>query len=132
MTARVIVALKDVKRDYPLGRESVHALQGVTMEISAGDYVAIVGPSGCGKSTLLNMVGVIDKPTAGTVCIDGKRVDGMSDRDATNFRLRTIGFVFQRFYLLPILSALENVALPMAEAKVPPAERMERAGKLLD
>ena len=132
MSDRVVVALKDVKRDYPLGRESVHALQGVTMDLAARDYVAIVGPSGCGKSTLLNMIGVIDKPTAGTVSIEGKRVDDMSDREATNFRLLTIGFVFQRFYLLPILSALENVSLPMAEAKVPVAERAARAGKLLE
>ena len=132
MSDRVVVALKDVKRDYPLGRESVHALQGVTMDVAARDYVAIVGPSGCGKSTLLNMIGVIDKPTAGTVSIEGKRVDDMSDREATNFRLRTIGFVFQRFYLLPILSALENVSLPMAEAKVPVGERAARAGKLLE
>ena len=128
----MVVALKDVRRDYPLGRDSVHALQGVTMDVAARDYVAIVGPSGCGKSTLLNMIGVIDKPTAGTVSIEGRRVDDMSDREATTFRLRTIGFVFQRFYLLPILSALENVSLPMAEAKIPPAERAERAANLLE
>ena len=132
MTGRSIVSLKDVKRDYALGSERVHALQGVTMDIAAGEYVAIVGPSGCGKSTLLNLIGVIDQPTAGTVSIEGKRVDGMSDREATTFRLRTIGFVFQRFYLLPILSALENVSLPMAEAKVPALERTKRAGELLD
>ncbi len=132
MTGKLIVALKDVKRDYSLGLERVHALRGVTMEVTAGDYVAIVGPSGCGKSTLLNLIGVIDQPTAGTVSIDGKRVDGMSDRDATTFRLRTIGFVFQRFYLLPILSAVENVSLPMAEAKVPAPERTKRAAELLE
>ncbi len=132
MSGRVIVSLKDVKRDYTLGSERVHALQGVTMDVTAGDYVAIVGPSGCGKSTLLNLVGVIDQPTSGTVAIDGKRVDGMSDREATTFRLRTIGFVFQRFYLLPVLSALENVALPMSEAKVPALERTKRATELLD
>jgi putative ABC transport system ATP-binding protein len=94
--------------------------------------VAIVGPSGCGKSTLLNLIGVIDQPTSGTVAIGGKRVDAMSDREATYFRLRNIGFVFQRFYLMPILSALENVALPMAEAKVPKSERNQRATELLN
>ena len=109
-----IVSLRDVRRDYALGAERVHALQGVTLDVERGDYVAIVGPSGCGKSTLLNLIGVIDQPTSGTVAIAGKRVDAMSDREATQFRLRNIGFVFQRFYLLPILSALENVALPMA------------------
>lgn len=126
-----IVSLRDVRRDYELGAERVHALQGVTLDVERGDYVAIVGPSGCGKSTLLNMIGVIDQTTSGTVEIAGKRVDAMSDREATSFRLRNIGFVFQRFYLMPILSALENVALPMAEAKVPRKEREEKAAELL-
>ncbi|HXL86819.1 MAG TPA: ABC transporter ATP-binding protein [Gemmatimonadaceae bacterium] len=126
-----IVSLRDVRRDYALGAERVHALQGVSLEVERGDYVAIVGPSGCGKSTLLNLIGVIDQPTSGTVTIAGKRVDAMSDREATSFRLHNIGFVFQRFYLMPILSALENVALPMAEAKVPTNERDARAAELL-
>ena len=129
--SKPIVSLRDVRRDYALGAERVHALQGVTLDIERGDYVAVVGPSGCGKSTLLNLVGVIDKPTAGTVAIDGKRVDAMSDREATRFRLLNIGFVFQRFYLMPILSAVENVALPMAEAKVAKEERVKRASELL-
>ncbi|MFL5595528.1 MAG: ABC transporter ATP-binding protein [Gemmatimonadaceae bacterium] len=127
-----IVSVRDVRRDYLLGAERVHALQGVTLDVESGDYVAIVGPSGCGKSTLLNLIGVIDHPTSGTVAIAGRRVDAMNDREATRFRLRNIGFVFQRFYLMPILSALENVALPMAEAKVPRDERVLRATKLLD
>jgi putative ABC transport system ATP-binding protein len=126
-----IVSLRDVRRDYALGAERVHALQGVSLDVELGDYVAIVGPSGCGKSTLLNLIGVIDQPTSGTVTIAGKRVDSMSDRVATSFRLHNIGFVFQRFYLMPILSALENVALPMAEAKVPRDERNARAAELL-
>ena len=127
-----MVSLRDVRRDYALGAERVHALQGVTLDVHSGDYVAIVGPSGCGKSTLLNLIGVIDQPTSGTVSIAGKRVDGMSDREATSFRLRSIGFVFQRFYLMPILSALENVELPMAEAKVSGEERKKRAAELLN
>jgi putative ABC transport system ATP-binding protein len=126
-----IVELRDVRRDYSVGTDRVHALQGVTLDVAAGDYVAIVGPSGCGKSTLLNLVGVIDKPTSGSVTIAGRRVDAMSDREATQFRLRNIGFVFQRFYLMPILSAAENVALPMAEARVPKAQRIQRASELL-
>ena len=126
-----IVSVRDVHRDYPLGGDRVHALQGVTLEVESGDYVAIVGPSGCGKSTLLNLIGVIDKPTSGTVAVAGKRVDAMSDGEATRFRLHNIGFVFQRFYLMPILSAVENVALPMAEAKVPREERVRRASELL-
>jgi putative ABC transport system ATP-binding protein len=128
---RVIVSLSDVRRDYPIGADRVHALQGVSLDVERGDYIAIVGPSGSGKSTLLNLIGVIDHPTSGTVTIAGKRVDAMSDREATLFRLHNIGFVFQRFYLMPILSALENVALPMAEAKVPATERRARAAELL-
>jgi putative ABC transport system ATP-binding protein len=130
--ASPIVSLRDVRREYALGPERVHALQGVSLDVERGDYVAIVGPSGCGKSTLLNLIGVIDQPTSGTVTIAGKRVDAMSDREATSFRLHNIGFVFQRFYLMPILSALENVALPMAEAKVPGVERKARAEELLE
>jgi putative ABC transport system ATP-binding protein len=128
---RVIVSLSDVRRDYPIGADRVHALQGVSLDVEQGDYIAIVGPSGCGKSTLLNLIGVIDHPTSGTVSIAGKRVDAMTDREATLFRLHNIGFVFQRFYLMPILSALENVELPMAEAKVPATERRARAAELL-
>ena len=131
MSQSAIISLREVRRDYALGAERVHALQGVSLEVTRGDYVAIVGPSGCGKSTLLNLIGVIDQPTSGTVTIDGKRVDDMSDREATQFRLRNIGFVFQRFYLMPILTALENVALPMAEAGVPKDERVKRAAGLL-
>jgi putative ABC transport system ATP-binding protein len=127
----VIVSLSDVRRDYPIGADRVHALQGVSLDVERGDYIAIVGPSGCGKSTLLNLIGVIDHPTSGTVTIAGKRVDSMSDREATLFRLHNIGFVFQRFYLMPILSSLENVALPMAEAKVSATERKARAAELL-
>jgi putative ABC transport system ATP-binding protein len=127
----VIVSLSDVRRDYPIGADRVHALRGVSLEVEQGDYIAIVGPSGCGKSTLLNLIGVIDHPTSGTVSIAGNRVDAMSDREATLFRLHNIGFVFQRFYLMPILSALENVALPMAEARVPATERRARAAELL-
>jgi len=126
-----IISLRDVRRDYALGAERVHALQGVSLDIDRSDYVAIVGPSGCGKSTLLNLIGVIDQPTSGTVTIDGRRVDSMSDREATQFRLRNIGFVFQRFYLMPILSAVENVALPMAEAGLSRGERVDRAAGLL-
>ena len=126
-----IVSLRDVRRDYTLGAERVHALQGVNLDVERGDYVAIVGPSGCGKSTLLNLIGVIDQPTSGTVTVDERRVDSMSDRDATRFRLHNIGFVFQRFYLMPILSAAENVALPMAEAGLPKGERLRRATELL-
>jgi putative ABC transport system ATP-binding protein len=113
VTERLLEAT-DLHRDYPMGAETVHAVRGVSLEVGAGEYVAIVGPSGCGKSTLLNLLGAIDRPTAGTVAIRGRRVDTMSDREATRFRLLHIGFVFQRFYLMPTLTARENVELPMA------------------
>ncbi len=127
----VLVRARDVRRDYPLERDAVHALRGVSLEIVKGEYLAIVGPSGCGKSSLLNLLGAIDAPTSGTVEIEGRNVGTLGDREVTEFRLKHIGFVFQRFYLLPILTARENVELPMAEAGVPPAERRRRSAELL-
>ncbi len=131
MSAQPLLVVRDVHRDYPHSGEPVHAVRGVTLDVMRGEYVAIVGPSGCGKSTLLNLLGAIDRPTKGSVTIDGTAVSALRDRAATSFRLTRIGFVFQRFYLLPVLAARENVELPMAEAKVPPAERRERARELL-
>jgi putative ABC transport system ATP-binding protein len=126
-----LVEVRDLTRDYRFGADSVHALRGVSFDIEEGDYVAIVGPSGCGKSTLLNLLGAIDQPSSGTVRIRGDDVGRMRDRDATAFRLRNIGFVFQRFYLMPTLSARENVELPMAEAGVSRSERSARSRELL-
>jgi len=127
----VLVRARDVRRDYPLEREAVHALRGVSLEIEKGEYLAIVGPSGCGKSSLLNLLGAIDAPTSGSIEIEGRNVGTLGDREVTEFRLRQIGFVFQRFYLLPILTARENVELPMAEAGVSAAQRRERSLELL-
>ena len=126
-----VVQARDLTRDYMFGKERVHALRGVTIDVAEGDYVAIIGPSGCGKSTLLNLLGAIDHPTEGSVIIRGTDVAQMSDRHATSFRLRNIGFVFQRFYLMPTLSARENVELPMAEAGVTKSDRAARAAELL-
>ena len=126
-----LLSARDLKREYHMGAELVRAVRGVSLDVAGGDYVAIVGPSGCGKSTLLNLIGGIDRPDEGAVTIDGQRVDQMRDKDATRFRLMNIGFVFQRFYLMPALTAIENVELPMAEAKVPSAERQHRARDLL-
>lgn len=128
---KIVVEARQLARDYDFGAERVHALRGVSFEIREGEYVAIVGPSGCGKSTLLNLIGAIDTPTSGSVSIDGRNAGGMNDREATLFRLRNIGFVFQRFYLMPTLSARENVELPMAEAGLKSAERVARARELL-
>jgi putative ABC transport system ATP-binding protein len=130
VTDKLIVAA-DLRREYHMGDELVRAVRGVTFDVSAGEYVAIVGPSGCGKSTLLSLVGGIDRPTSGSVTIDGQRVDKMRDAEATRFRLKHVGFVFQRFYLMPALTAIENVELPMAEARLGSEERVHRARELL-
>jgi len=129
--ADALLVTHDLRREYHMGEELVRAVRGVSLSVARGDYVAIVGPSGCGKSTLLNLVGGIDRPTVGTVTIDGQRIDQLGDAAATRFRLRHIGFVFQRFYLMPALTAIENVELPMAEALLSREQRVRRARELL-
>jgi putative ABC transport system ATP-binding protein len=126
-----LVVARDLTRDYHMGEELVHAVRGVSLDVDEGDSLAVVGPSGCGKSTLLNLLGGIDRPSSGRVEIGGERVDRMRDADATRFRLLHVGFVFQRFYLMPALTALENVELPLAEAKMARRARVERARELL-
>jgi putative ABC transport system ATP-binding protein len=126
-----LLRAESVRRDYRLGDDVVHAIRGVDLSIDAGEWVAIVGPSGCGKSTLLNLLGAIDTPSAGRVVVKGRDVSSLDDREATRFRLREVGFVFQRFYLMPALTALENVELPLAEAGVDKTERRTRARELL-
>ena len=131
MSAPVLLA-RDLHREYRMGDELVHAVRGVSIDIADAEYLAIVGPSGCGKSTLLNLLGGIDRPTSGTVTIRDRRLDAMRDAELTRFRLHHLGFVFQRFYLMPALTARENVELPMAEARVSPSERRQRARSLLE
>lgn len=126
-----LVQARDLARDYSMGSGAVHALRGVSFDVEDGEWLAIVGPSGCGKSTLLNLLGAVDTPDAGTLTIGGERIDKLDDAAATAFRLRRIGFVFQRFYLMPALTAAENIELPMAEAKVVRNVRMARAKELL-
>ena len=127
-----VLVARDLVRNYPMNGEIVHALRGVSLTVEAGEYIAIAGPSGSGKSTLLQLIGGIDLPTSGSVEILGTHLETLRDRELTRLRLLRLGFVFQRFHLLPVLSALENVELPMAEAGVPRAERRERARALLD
>jgi putative ABC transport system ATP-binding protein len=126
-----LLVARDLRREYHMGGELVHAVRGVSLDVDDGDYLAVVGPSGCGKSTLLNLLGGIDRPSGGSVEIGGERVDRMRDTEATRFRLLRVGFVFQRFYLMPALTALENVELPLAEAKVARRQRVDRARELL-
>jgi putative ABC transport system ATP-binding protein len=128
----MLLVTHDLRRDYALNGRPVHALRGVSLTIDAGEYVAIAGPSGSGKSTLLHLLGGIDTPSSGSVSIEGRRLDRLSDRELTRLRLTRLGFVFQRFHLLPVLTALENVELPMAEAGVSRGERQARARELLE
>lgn len=131
LSASMLLEAVDIHRDYAMAGDAVHALRGLSLSVAEGDYVAIVGPSGCGKSTLLNLLGALDRPSRGAVRVRGQDVAQLNDRAATDFRLRSVGFVFQRFHLLPMLTAAENVALPMAEAGVPARERLARAAELL-
>lgn len=127
-----VLVARDLARDYPMNGEIVHALRGVSLTVEPGEYVAIAGPSGSGKSTLLQLIGGIDAASSGSVEILGTRLDSLNDRALTRLRLLRLGFVFQRFHLLPVLTAQENVELPMSEAGVGRSERRERARALLD
>src|SRR5262249_2446637 len=111
-----IVHAHDVSRVFPMPAGPVAALRNVSLTIAAGEYVAITGPSGCGKSTLLPLLGAVDTPTTGSVAFEGRDLTAMSEAERGRLRLMRIGFVFQRFFLLPMLTAAENVELPQAEA----------------
>ena len=130
MTAAIVEA-RNVSKVFPMAAGSVAALRDVSLRIVAGEYIGIVGPSGCGKSTLLHVPGVVDVPTSGEVLFQDREIGSLSDADRSRLRLREIGFVFQRFFLLPMLTAWENVELPQAEAGVGRAERRERTRELL-
>jgi putative ABC transport system ATP-binding protein len=126
-----VLAARDLAKHYPMEQGTVHALRGVSLDVAAGDYVAIVGPSGSGKSTLLQLLGGLDVPSAGSVELLGTRLEGLRDSELTRLRLLRIGFIFQRFHLLPVLTAAENVELPMSEAGVSAKGRRERSRELL-
>ncbi|HLG71715.1 MAG TPA: ABC transporter ATP-binding protein [Chloroflexota bacterium] len=123
--------LIDVSRHYQVGDSEVAALNRASLHLDEGDFMAIVGPSGSGKSTLLQIGGLLDRPTSGTVMLDGRDTADEDDEERARLRLMTIGFVFQRFHLLADMTALENVALPMEAAGVPAGERYDRAAGLL-
>lgn len=108
-----LVEMQNVKKDYHLGETIVHALRGADLIIDKGEFVAIWGPSGSGKTTLLNIIGTIDEPTSGRFCIEGQEIVRLSDNQRTEYRNKAIGFIFQGFNLIPVLSALENVMLPL-------------------
>jgi putative ABC transport system ATP-binding protein len=121
-----------ITREFRMAAGPVAALRGVSLRVEPGDYLAVRGPSGCGKSTLLHILGCVDAPTTGRLLFDGRDVSRLNDADRSLLRLRHIGFVFQRFFLLPMLTAAENVELPQSEAGAPRAARQSRTRELLE
>lgn len=131
MADEALVRLRGVAKDYKRGSETVHVLHQLDLDIPKGDFLALMGPSGSGKSTLLNLIGGIDRPTAGTIEIAGQRTDSMSDGDLGRWRANHVGFVFQMYNLLPVLTAERNVELPLLLTKLGAAERKKRANAAL-
>ena len=126
-----LIELQGIARSFQLGDATVNALAALDLRIAAGDYVAIMGPSGSGKSTLLNLLGLLDRPNAGTYRLEGRDVTTLSPNEQARVRSERIGFVFQSFYLVPRLTAAENIALPMLLAGRPAKERAERVARAL-
>jgi putative ABC transport system ATP-binding protein len=127
-----IIHLEQIRKNYYLGKQVIQVLKGISLDIFKKEYVALMGPSGSGKSTLMNILGCLDTPTAGTYILNGHDVSKMSDNDLADVRNREIGFVFQQFNLLPRLTAVENVALPLVYAGIPKKDRTEKALQMLD
>ena len=132
MSYENVIELRDLQRYYKMGAETVKALDGVDLEIKRGEYISIVGPSGSGKTTLFNLVGGLDKPTEGSVFIDGVDISQLDAYELAWLRCRKIGYIFQSFNLIQVLTALENVSLPTVFAGTPHDEGLKKAEKLLD
>ena len=132
MSYDYVIELRDLNRHYTMGEETVKALDGVNLEIKRGEYVSIVGPSGSGKTTLFNLIGGLDKPTRGSVFIDGVDIAQLDAYELAWLRCRKIGYIFQSFNLIQVLTALENVALPTVFAGVPREEGLRKAQHILE
>ncbi len=126
-----IVSVSDLTREYPQGTHVVHALRGVDLDIDSGEFTALMGPSGSGKTTLLNLIGALDEPTAGSVTIDGKLLGELSAAERSDLRLERLGFVFQSYNLIPVLSAYENAEFVLMLRGMPAAERKQRVMETL-
>lgn len=126
-----VIHLKDIKKSYFMGKQELQVLKGISIDILKNEYVALMGPSGSGKSTLMNILGCLDSPTSGTYILNGNDVSTMPDDDLAEIRNQEIGFVFQQFNLLPRLTALENVALPLVYAGISRKTRTEMAHEVL-
>ena len=129
---QAIISLNNIRKDYYLGKEAVHVLKGIDLSILKNEYVALMGPSGSGKSTLMNILGCLDTPSAGQYILNGKDVSRMQDDELAKVRNEEIGFVFQQFNLLPRLTALENVGVPLIYAGISKKERNQRAAEILE
>jgi len=127
-----IISVRDVKKDYQLGKTTIAALKGVSFDIHEGEFLSIVGPSGCGKSTMLNLIGCIDKPTSGSVTFQGTDLATLNDDQEADIRLNKIGFIFQSFNLVAVLDVRENIEFPLLMNKVPKAERRKLVDYLVD
>ena len=126
-----VIHLQDIRKCYYMGKQELEVLKGITLDINRNEYVALMGPSGSGKSTLMNILGCLDSPTSGTYILNGNDVSAMHDNQLADIRNREIGFVFQQFNLLPRLTAMENVALPLVYAGIPKKQRTEMAMEVL-
>lgn len=126
-----VIHLQDIRKCYYMGKQELEVLKGITLDINRNEYVALMGPSGSGKSTLMNILGCLDSPTSGTYILNGNDVSTMHDNQLADIRNREIGFVFQQFNLLPRLTAMENVALPLVYAGIPKKQRTEMAMEVL-
>jgi putative ABC transport system ATP-binding protein len=131
MSFDTIIQIEEIAREYEMGGSKINALDGVNLEIGRGEYVSIVGPSGSGKTTLFNLIGGLDRPTRGVVYIDGVDISKLDAYELAWLRCRKIGYIFQTFNLIPVLTATENVALPTVFAGVPRDEGLKKAEKIL-
>ena len=127
-----IIHLEEIRKSYFMGRHELEVLKGITVDVNRNEYVALMGPSGSGKSTLMNIIGCLDTPSSGTYILNGHDVSEMSDNELAAIRNKEIGFVFQQFNLLPRLTALENVALPLVYAGMGKKQRTEKAMRMLE
>ena len=130
--AQEVIRTLNLTRNFVLGKEIIHVLKGIDIEIQKNEYVAFMGPSGSGKSTFMNVIGCLDSPTGGEYRLNGINVAGLSDNQLAEIRNKEIGFIFQTFNLMARYTALENVALPLIYAGVPKAERLRRAKEVLE
>jgi putative ABC transport system ATP-binding protein len=127
-----LISVESVSKDYQLGKTQIHAIKNISFSVEKGDFLSVVGPSGCGKTTLLNLIGCIDKPTAGRIHFDGEDVANFTDNREADTRLKKIGFIFQSFNLIPVLNIYENIEFPLILNKTKRKQRKKRVDELIE